>query len=402
MNIGNIGKKTGLVIAALFCLLSMMTSSVTTFAADDVVSKREKYGLVIKDYPDLPGQEGISKTGYNFDGWYTSPQGGVKVDERTYTTPNRENTDLYAHWKPHKYNLTFNDGRESRSSGTLPGTVQVRYDCAGSIPSTGTLGPKRGSIRFDPNGGSGGATLYSYAKLNRWSTLKNDTGKARGIDYLSFSNGHTFPVWNRSMSLKGSGTTTELISFLGKDLEDGATLPLYAQYDGDVTNITAPNASRTNWAFDGWYTAPSGGSRVGSSGSEIGNVRDDRTYYAHWRSVIVNVDVSASVQANGHRSSSTQQLKIGGDTFGDQTITFPNSGSGQLGDAQVIFSGTRGCVKIVMRHAGSGFVRFFTVNGTITMSDGRSIPINLNVEVAKSTSYDTYTEASKEIRYVYY
>ena len=41
---------------------------------------------------------------------------------------------------------------------------------------------------------------------------------------------------------------------------------------------TLPTASRTNYDFDGWYTAKTGGTKVTSSTV----VNADVTYYAHW------------------------------------------------------------------------------------------------------------------------
>ncbi len=99
-----------LILIVISTLAGFCASVTVAHAEDQTVTKREKYGLKVYDYPELAGQEGISKTGYTFDGWYMSATGGTKIDEASWTTPLAENTDLYAHWKPNAYPLkvTYN------------------------------------------------------------------------------------------------------------------------------------------------------------------------------------------------------------------------------------------------------------------------------------------------------
>lgn len=120
-----------LILIVISTLAGFCASVTVAHAEDQTVTKREKYGLKVYDYPELAGQEGISKTGYTFDGWYTSATGGTKIDESSWTTPLAENTDLFAHWKPNAYplkvtyntdvfnnitvNLKRNDGSNARS-----------------------------------------------------------------------------------------------------------------------------------------------------------------------------------------------------------------------------------------------------------------------------------------------
>lgn len=71
--------------------------------ADVVLSEG---GKLTKDDLKAPG----TPEHYDFDGWYTEPTGGEKVDENTtFTHPD---DDLYAHWTAKKYPVTFyrNDG----------------------------------------------------------------------------------------------------------------------------------------------------------------------------------------------------------------------------------------------------------------------------------------------------
>ena len=50
----------------------------------------------------LPGAE---RLGYSFDGWYTAPEGGMRVAESTVMVD--YDVTLYAHWTPCRYKVTF-------------------------------------------------------------------------------------------------------------------------------------------------------------------------------------------------------------------------------------------------------------------------------------------------------
>ena len=82
-------------------------------------SKSVTYG---SSYGTLPTP---SRTGYTFDGWYTSASGGSKKDSTsTYSTIG--NSTLYAHWTPISYTVTYyaNGGIFDAD----PGSISVNYD----------------------------------------------------------------------------------------------------------------------------------------------------------------------------------------------------------------------------------------------------------------------------------
>lgn len=57
-----------------------------------------------------------TKTGYIFDGWYTSASGGVIITSTTIVTTARDHT-LYARWTPKKYPVLYNGNGGFHSSG---------------------------------------------------------------------------------------------------------------------------------------------------------------------------------------------------------------------------------------------------------------------------------------------
>lgn len=58
------------------------------------------------------------------------------------------------------------------------------------------------------------------------------------------------------------------------------------------TSITLPSTYRSGYIFDGWYTAASGGTRVGGAGDSY-IPSGDMTLYAHWRIMAINITSSA-------------------------------------------------------------------------------------------------------------
>ena len=81
------------------------------------VSQASKVVTIGKTYGTLPTP---TRTGYDFDGWYTKEIGGTKVTETTYVGTNPPAT-LYAHWTAKKYLVTLNanGGKIDTTSGQV-------------------------------------------------------------------------------------------------------------------------------------------------------------------------------------------------------------------------------------------------------------------------------------------
>ena len=115
-------------------------------------SKTVTYGST---YGDLPTP---TRTGYNFDGWYTTASGGSKVTSST-TVTTASNHTLYAHWTPRTYTVNF-----SPNGGSMDTTsMEVTYDSPyGELPT-----PTRTKYIFDGwyTAASGGTKITSSTKV---------------------------------------------------------------------------------------------------------------------------------------------------------------------------------------------------------------------------------------------
>ena len=223
-------------------------------------SKDVFYG---KTYGDLPTP---TRTGYNFDGWYTSTSGGSYMASYTKVTTMGTHT-LYAHWSPKSCVAYFNTiGSVSPSSKT------VYYDSTyGDLPT-----PIRDGYSFDGwyTSENGGSRVYSSTTVNTISTH----------------------------SLYAHWTAIQYTVYFdaeGGTVSPGSKTVAYYDYYGDL-----PTPSRDGYAFEGWYT--SAGNRIYSA--SVMNFTYSHTLYAHWS---INSYTISFAAGGGSGSMSGKTLEYG-------------------------------------------------------------------------------------------
>ena len=210
-----------------------------------------------------------TRTGYTFNGWYTSSSGGTYVGTSgSYYSPTA-NITLYAHWTSNTYTLTIdpNGGKFNGSTGNTTVTGKP-----GETVSLSNLTVPSGiKATFNANGGSCSTSSLSTSKsLLGWYFRSSEYGSISGSTY-TFGEGNDtiYPVFNTYI-------------------------------------ITLPNATRTGYTFNGWYTASSGGTYVGKSGSSY-SPTSNTTLYAHWTPITYNISYNLNNGTHGssHPTSAT-------------------------------------------------------------------------------------------------
>ncbi|MDE6260578.1 MAG: InlB B-repeat-containing protein [Oscillospiraceae bacterium] len=203
----------------------------------------EKGILAADQWPEDPTREG-----YLFKGW-------TKFKDSSFTVTPEDNfysdTTLYARW-------TQNDTEE-----------------------------KTYTITFDPNDGTGGGTLTTDAngKLSALPANPTRTGYTFDGWYTAKSGGSkvttstpfkedttVYAHWTQNSTTPADKTYT--VTF---DANGGSVSPSSAVTNADG-KVSLPTPARTGYTFAGWYTAPSGGTRVGASMVFSANT----TVYAQW------------------------------------------------------------------------------------------------------------------------
>lgn len=293
--------------------------TVTFNANGGSISQSSKVVTPGQKYGDLPMP---SRSGYIFDGWYPSASGGVHVTAAT-TVSLTSNRTLYAHWTQNTtYTVTFdpNGGSVSNNSktvtygsnyGTLPTPTRNGYTFDGwyTSASGGSLVTSNVTVRLTYN-----QTLYAH-----WSETKQtytlyfdpdggnvDTNSKRvtyGEYYgelpTPYRDGYTFEGWytgrNGAGSLRWSGkyvtTKSDETVYAHWSLID-TRIRVHFDTNGGPdhgylyyyeSNDTYGNLPSTEWAgyiFEGWYTKPTGGTKIYSTTKLIQD--SEHTLYAHW------------------------------------------------------------------------------------------------------------------------
>ena len=213
-----------------------------------------------------------SRTGYQMLGFYDNTSGGTKLwnnggaclkDGKYWNASNQwcyaGNVDIYPQWKANTY-----------------------------------------TVKYDGNGATGGSSASSSHTY--------DVAKALTANgYIR--TGYTFKNWNTQADGKGV-SYADKASVKNLTSVNGATVILYAQWSinsytltynpngGSVSPTsksltynsaygTLPTPTRKGYAFTGWFTAASGGTKVSESTKMgTGNI----TIYAHWKANVLRVN----------------------------------------------------------------------------------------------------------------
>lgn len=224
-----------------------------------------------------------TRTGYTFLGWGTS----ASATSATYSAGNSvtlsANTTLYAVWKINSYKLTVNPNGGSWNGSTGNQSFTQNYQSTKSIPlPTWTGHTFNGWLHS--GGGSLSGTTYTYGTSDGTLTARWDTN-----DYLVTFDART-----------NGGRCYSEDSNVGS-----ATEPYeYGEQLGEL-----PTAGKRNYTFLGWFTAPTGGTKITTSYKVTKNVtlyaqfEIDATAYANdekvWKEGVVYTNVNGTMK-KGH------------------------------------------------------------------------------------------------------
>ena len=152
-------------------------------------------------------------------------------------------------------------------------------DCSGNLPSnSGTVPNPHSSYTVTASGRAEAKTAVTNATCGAGATLTVTTA---GAVSSTCDGGAPLPTvwtvtWDATTNGGSCGTATSSVT-------NGAAIG------------TLPEATKTSFNFDGWYTAPSGGTKITSSTVITGNV----TYYAQFTSAPVTTYYTVIWDANG-------------------------------------------------------------------------------------------------------
>lgn len=219
---------------------------------------------------------------YQFAGWFTAPDDGTQV---TPDTPVTAAVTYYAHWTAVPYIFTGGIWTET-SPGTWrsPAGVGSYTYCSATKEVEGPC-----TVSFDwnmpVNSGNNHLTLYVDGNI------VGDSVYAPGSDTMeaTITSGGTHEVMleyytgyygNTEAYLEFSNfTVTELPSYtVTFDRNDGSSNTFDVKVPQGMAIGELPEVSCAGYAFKGWFTAATGGTKLTSDTVLTGNA----TYYAQW------------------------------------------------------------------------------------------------------------------------
>lgn len=299
----------------------------------DAASRGVIYGTAIGTLPTS------TRTGYTFTGWFTQATGGTKVTESTKPMGAQI---YYAQWSINSYVVSFNS-----NGGTSVPNQNVNYLGTISVPSnpvkvghTFTSWTPSVTTKITQD-----TTFTANWSINNYTIDFNTVGGSK-VNSITQSYGSTIP--------NVSNPTREGYDFLGWDVTIPTTMPannltITAQWkiqnrtvtfnpaEGTVTpttitvsygsSVELPNPIRTDYIFEGWYTASTGGTLV----SSIPSLTVNTTLYATWKpsSILIRVKLPGRTALTQTHSVSVPGVK----SAKDITVVSPYGGNATIQSA---------------------------------------------------------------------
>ena len=321
-----------------------------------VIGTITKYVTVEQPLPVAP-----TKTGYTFTGWYTD-QACTQKYELEYIT---DNITLYAGFRPNTYTIQFGPGRHTEATGSTA-SISMTYDQTKALPSCGFSWPgytflgwdldednqsptyeagqsvcnltavdgatitleaiwsvNSYTVKFNGNGStSGSMSNQSFTYDSTQALTANAFKRAYTVTYNYNGNGSTNSTATATATFNGWATSASGAKVYDdkqsvSNLATSGTFNLYANWT--LGKVTLPTPTRTGYTFAGWYTAASGGEKVGAGGASY-TPSKAITLYAQWtpNTYTIQFGPGRAINATG----STASLSM---TY-DQTKDLPSCG----------------------------------------------------------------------------
>ncbi len=222
----------------LYAVWSANTYTVSFDSNCDVSSPSDISVRYDSTYASLPS---ISRTGYTFNGWYTSAIGGTMINYNDTVKITKDIT-LYAHWSANTYTVSF----DSNGADAEIDDGKYIYDSVyGTLPTISREG-------------------YTF---DGWYTAKTGGTKINSSDVMKIPYDTTFyAVWS------------PIVYTVTLDYGTGKTETKKVTFDSEYG--TLPEPTREGYIFTGWYTQKNGDMRVTSS--TILKTANNHTLYASW------------------------------------------------------------------------------------------------------------------------
>lgn len=224
----------------------------------------------------------LTKSGYTISGWSTS-DGGAKTNNLSSSYSAAANLILYPVWSVNTYTITYK-----------PGTGATGDDVVQSFTygNTATLGSATTALIRIGYTISGWSTSDGGSKTNNLSS-----------SYSSAANLILYPVWSAN---------TYTVTYDATTNGGTAISPSTASFTVAGATLTLPTpASRTGYTANGWYTAASGGTKIGNAGATAYSPTSDITLFFQWSAIAYTVTYNGNSNTGGSVPTNASTYNIG-------------------------------------------------------------------------------------------
>lgn len=228
----------------------------------------------------------FENAGFTFEGWNTQPGGGGTSYSDGASYSFTSDLSLYAQW-------------------TADPTVSVSFAANGAQGTVSALSGAPGASVTIPGGSS---LTFPNDTFTGWNSQANGGGTAYlpGVALTLSTSITLYAQWVAN-------------SFIVTFDASGGTVPVpVLQFTAGGVPVSLPSATLAGSTFEGWYTAPTGGSLVGEGGASY-TPTESLTLYAQWSAAqSFTVDFSAN---GGSGTAASLSVASG------KSVTLPTDGA---------------------------------------------------------------------------
>ena len=325
----------------LYAVWKAKNYTVTFNANGGSVSPNSKTVTYNSTYGTLPTP---TRTGYTFNGWYTSSSGGTKISSSSKVTITSNQT-LYAHWTINSYTVTFN----ANGGSVSPSSTKANYNTNITLPT-----PTRANYKFDG-----------------WYTSSSGGTRVGG-------GGNSYKVTGNTTLYAHWTANTYTITFNANGGSGGPSTQ--TKRPGVNLTLTTSKPTRSGYEFMGWSTTKNSTTINYKSGS-IYSKDQSITLYAVWRKQITVTFNYNKALWNG--TSTTRSCYI----YNNQTsCTITSPGIANLN--QTNFRGDSTDASLSAK-GNQSFSTLFTIKGWNTSSSATtaSLATNKSLSVSSNRTY---------------
>lgn len=215
--------------------------------AADPASITSNYGVAFGTLPTT------SRTGYDFDGWFTEQTGGTEISDVT-TMPAEDHT-YYAHWTIQTFNISYDlNGGELAQGASNPDTYT--YESA----DINLAKPSRE-----------GYTFLGWSGTNLTDNTEDVTIAHNSLGDRSYK--AEFQINEYTATFDANAGETANPETITKN------------YNEELGNL--PTTSRLGYKFLGWFTDATAGDEITDATKMPAG---DVTYYAHWKIITYTIE----------------------------------------------------------------------------------------------------------------